>query len=404
MTRVCIVGGSVAGCLSALVFRDLGFEITVIERSAAALTDRGAAVVIPRELFATLKSSGFVDRDMSHLVHQSISFRAHRYGIDADPLWSMPADVVALRWGHLYEQLRKRVDDGCYHSGVGVTGIHQRQGGAVVSLDDGGTLEADLLVAADGIHSIGRNHVWCDQLPSYSGYVLWRGLLDEAAIASPGAFEGIYWAPYNGGLAGAYFVAGSRGDVGQGCRTLNWGIYDKMSPATATRLVPGFSQTNPTANRIGDAARRRLKELAVNVLPEALRQVALDTENLFVQPIVDILPERLARGRSVLVGDASAVLRPHSASGISKAVQNVLALSASIAASDDLDRAIRQWEREQLQSLAQLGRLSRSLGAGMVTDAPDWDLMTPQDMPAWWQSMTAGRQWFMDRERARGDH
>ncbi len=404
MTRVCIIGGSVAGCLSALSFSELGFEVRVLERSAATLTDRGAAVVIPQELFASLKSRGFVDGDMPHLVHQSISFRAHRHGIDADPLWSMPADVVALRWGHLYEQLRKRVDDRYYRSGVGVTGIRQREGGAVVTLDDGEPLETDLLIAADGIHSIGRAHIWCDQPPRYSGYVLWRGLLDETAISSPEAFDGIYWAPYNGGLAGAYFVAGPWGEIGQGCRTLNWGIYDKMSPEMATSLVPGFSLDNPTANRIGDAARKRLKELAVNVLPEALRQVALDTNNLFVQPIVDILPERLARGRSVLVGDASAVLRPHSASGISKAVQNVLALSNSIAGSDDLDLAIRQWEQAQLESLVQLSRLTQALGAGMVTDAPDWNLMTPDDMPAWWKGMTTGGKWFMDRERARGDH
>jgi hypothetical protein len=61
------------------------------------------------------------------------------------------------------------------------------------------------------------------------------------------------------------------------------------------------------------------------------------------------------------------------------------------------------WEREQLESLVEMSRLTRSLGAGMVTDAPDWDLMTPEDMPAWWEGMAAGRHWFMDRERASAD-
>ena len=45
MTRVCIIGGSVAGCLSALSFSELGFEVRVLERSAATLTDRGARFV-----------------------------------------------------------------------------------------------------------------------------------------------------------------------------------------------------------------------------------------------------------------------------------------------------------------------------------------------------------------------
>jgi 2-polyprenyl-6-methoxyphenol hydroxylase-like FAD-dependent oxidoreductase len=100
------------------------------------------------------------------------------------------------------------------------------------------------------------------------------------------------------------------------------------------------------------------------------------------------------------VGDASAVLRPHSASGISKAVQNALALSEYVSQSDDLDRTISQWEAEQLETLRQQSRLTQSLGAGMVTEAPDWDRMAPEDMPKWWESMLAGKNWFIDGERS----
>jgi len=400
---VSIIGGSIAGCLSALALRDKGFDVKVIERSTASLVDRGAAVVIPQDLFSTLKSLNLIDADTPHLVHDSISFRVHRHGIDADPLWSLPADVVALRWGHLYKQLRKRLDDDCYLGGVSVTRIGEVHGGAVLALDNGDSITSDLVVAADGIHSLGRGYVWGSHKPHYSGYMLWRGLLDESAIAAPEVFKGIYWAPYNGGLAGAYFIAGSGGETAAGRRTLNWGIYDKMPLDLVATLVPEFSEANPTAYRIGDAARRHLMELAKNVLPEALKQVALETEMPFIQPIVDILPERLARGRTVLVGDACAVLRPHSASGISKAVQNVLALSECVSQTDDLDRAIQEWEAVQLKSLGQLSRLTQSLGTGMVTDSPDWDLMRPQDMPRWWESMAAGTKWFVDEERAKAD-
>jgi 2,6-dihydroxypyridine 3-monooxygenase len=402
VSSVSIIGGSIAGCLSALALGERGFEVTVIERSASSLTDRGAAVVIPQALFSTLKSLGYIDLDTPHLVHGSISFRAHRRGIDEDPLWSIPADVVALRWGHLYQQLRKRLDEDSYLGGVGVIGIGEADAGATLELDSGASLSSDLVIGADGIHSVAREHICGNLDPHYSGYVLWRGLLDEAAIATPGAFQGIYWAPYNGGLAGAYFIAGSGGETTPGRRTLNWGIYDRMSPDLAGQLVPGLSRGDPAAYNISGTGRRRLRDLAETVLPKALRQVALETERPFVQPIVDVLPPRLARGRTVLVGDACAVLRPHSASGISKAVQNVLALSDSLAQHDDLDRALGEWEVSQLESLGRLSRLTRSLGAGMVTDAPDWDRMEPRDMPGWWETMAAGEKWFMDEERAKG--
>jgi 2-polyprenyl-6-methoxyphenol hydroxylase-like FAD-dependent oxidoreductase len=122
-------------------------------------------------------------------------------------------------------------------------------------------------------------------------------------------------------------------------------------------------------------------------------------QRLHASPIVDIVPERLARGRTVLVGDPGAVLRPHSASGISKAVQNVFALAEKLNKSEDLGQAIMQWETEKLETLAQQSRLAQSLGRGMVTDAPDWDRMTTEDMPGWWESMIAGKSWFVDDER-----
>ena len=403
MSSLSIIGGSIAGCLSALAFRSIGFEVSVFERSAASLTDRGAAVVIPQELFSRLKALDFVDADMPHLVHDAISFRAHRNGIDEDPLWSIPADVVALRWGHLHQQLRKRVDDDCYLGGVSVDRILEADGGATLALNNGELVTSDLVVAADGIHSLGRAYVWGIHDPHYSGYILWRGLLDESLVGTPGAFRGIYWAPYNGGLAGAYFIAGGQGETDPGRRTLNWGIYDKMNLEELTAMVPEFSEANPTAYRLEEKGRARLMELAETRLPEALRQVAQDTARPFIQPIVDIVPERLTRGRTALVGDASAVLRPHSASGISKAVQNVLALSECVSQAGDLDAGLLQWERGQLETLGQLSRLSQSLGAGMVTDAPDWDLMAPQDMPRWWQSMASGKEWFMDETRKASD-
>ena len=66
MSILSVIGGSIAGCLSALAFRNTGFEVSVFERSTASLTDRVAAVVSPQELFSRLKDLHFVDADMPH--------------------------------------------------------------------------------------------------------------------------------------------------------------------------------------------------------------------------------------------------------------------------------------------------------------------------------------------------
>lgn len=399
MARVSIIGGSIAGCLSALVFQHKGYDVQVIERSSSSLVDRGAAVVIPGSLFSSLKSLNLIDHDTPHLNHKEVSFRVRRHGLDEDTLWKMPTDVIALRWGHLYGQLRKRLDDNYYISGVSVTGIEESVRGATLTLNNGTSLTSDLVIAADGIHSTGRQYVWGEHAPHYTGYILWRGLIEESCISKPEVFENVYWAPYNGGLAGVYFIANSKGDTVPGLRTLNWGVYDKISLSLLAALVPEFSEADASAYGITAQGSKRLLALAEHQLPQALQEVVQKTQTPFMQPIVDIVPERLARGRTVLVGDAGAVLRPHSASGISKAVQNVFSLAEKLYQSEDLSQAIMQWEAEQLEILAQQSRLTQSLGSGMVTDPPDWNRMTPEDMPGWWESMIAGKSWFVDDER-----
>ena len=45
MTRALVVGGSLGGLTAALVLRDQGWDVDVLERSAVPLQDRGAGIV-----------------------------------------------------------------------------------------------------------------------------------------------------------------------------------------------------------------------------------------------------------------------------------------------------------------------------------------------------------------------
>jgi 2-polyprenyl-6-methoxyphenol hydroxylase-like FAD-dependent oxidoreductase len=42
------------------------------------------------------------------------------------------------------------------------------------------------LVGADGAHSTVRSRVFGGAAPSYAGYVAWRGVVDEDAVAAAG--------------------------------------------------------------------------------------------------------------------------------------------------------------------------------------------------------------------------
>lgn len=399
MKKISIIGGSVAGCLAALVFERKGFDVKIFERSSASLNDRGAAVVIPTQLYDMLKNQNLIDAATPHLHHRNMNYSVNHKNEGQQHLWSFPTDVIALRWGHLYQQLRKRVNDKQYHTGASVNGISEIDNNVSITLNNGHQYSSDLVIAADGIHSYGRRYICGDFKPDYSGYILWRGLLNEQQIISPDTFADIYWSPYNGGLAGAYFIASPEGNIEIGQRTLNWGIYHKLPLTTLQSLIPELSIQEPTAYQLSTTSHRYLLDLAKTHLPAPIRNAVHDTRNPFVQPIVDIISPALVKGCTALIGDAAAVLRPHSASGISKAVQNVFSLAEQIEQADDLATALQDWEGSQQKLLQEQSKLTKNLGRGLVTDAPDWNTMTTADMPGWWESMISGSDWYINKAK-----
>jgi 2-polyprenyl-6-methoxyphenol hydroxylase-like FAD-dependent oxidoreductase len=247
MKKTTIIGGSVSGCLSALMLKRKAYDVQIFERSTASLNDRGAAIVIPAPLFKSLKELDLIDANTPHLNHKNMHYCVKRKPDDSFALWDFPTDVIALRWGHLYQQLRKRVDDKRYHQGISVSHITDADDHSTVTLDNGQQHQSDLIIAADGIHSYGREYVCGEHQPHYSGYILWRGLIDEQKLATSDIFKNIYWSPFNGGIAGAYFIANQQGETAKGQRSLNWGIYKKLPADQLQALVPELSFQKPTA-------------------------------------------------------------------------------------------------------------------------------------------------------------
>ena len=61
-----------------------------------------------------------------------------------------------------------------YHRGVGLKGFEQTAASVTAHFSDGRSVEADLLIGADGIRSTVRQQLLPDLNPLYAGYVAWR--------------------------------------------------------------------------------------------------------------------------------------------------------------------------------------------------------------------------------------
>ena len=140
-------------------------------------------------------------------------------------IWKQDIDVLGLHWDEVYSNLRRRVNNNIYKSGVNVKSVLLNGDNASeIKLDNGEILKFDLVIFSDGINSIGRPLLSQNSTLNYSGYVAWRGVLDFSKIQDKTPFiNNIPYYCYDNGHLLAYAV--NHG----GEKKLNWVFYEKLS-------------------------------------------------------------------------------------------------------------------------------------------------------------------------------
>ena len=180
-----IVGGSIAGCSAAILLSRAGHDVSLFERSRGGLVGRGGGIGTPGAMFEELVEWDVIDAGMPHFKAEMMPFVVRT---DDEPEfgrrpYAIPLDLRTFHWTELWGQLRRRVPDVIYNQGVAVTDARAIGDDSVeLAFDSGEADRFDLVVFADGYHSMGRAHVSPDAQLRYRGYMLWRGLLEEAKI------------------------------------------------------------------------------------------------------------------------------------------------------------------------------------------------------------------------------
>jgi len=400
--RVGIVGGSVAGCVTAAELAGAGADVTVFERSRH-LEDRGAGIGLALSLIEALKQRGLVDADMSH-----IPVFKRRFVVRCDEesphlgrtLWEQSFASASTNWDVLYRQLRRRVPDACFRHGCDVVSVTQQTDDEVsFELADGSLLRSELAICADGYDSLGRRTLFPGHEPRYVGYIIWRGLIPEEMVADIAPFEGVrVFAVYAGGHAVFYLVPGRNGELEVGRRRLNWGIYDEVADEDLQRILTDAQgivhRGSLPPGAVSQAQIAYVHDLASSYFPGFAAQVVRATHQPFVQSIWEARVPAYHRGRICLIGDASTLARPHTGAGSVKAMTDALALSKALRTQPSVAAGLRVWGDEQCAAGNELVSLGQALGEALVTHVPDWRTMDPATMERWYAAIIAGKRWY----------
>ena len=110
---------------------------------------------------------------------------------------------------------------------------------------------------------------------------------------------------------------------------------------------------------------------AENLLPLPFREVVETTRQPFAQAIRDLASDHMVAGRVVIIGDAAAIPRPHTAASTSKAAANALALADGLQASpNDVSAALARWEPPQVALGKHLCKQGSQIGDYLLFHRP----------------------------------
>lgn len=356
-----IVGGSLIGPLTELLLRDVGFsDITVYEGMDGAWPQAGGVIGIRETGFDALKSATVpLGEVVAYPGHEVIT-----YDIDVQTRQVLrqrdfsiyPGETTA--WDIFHASVASRIK---IRFGHRVTGMDEN---GVLTFANGHTAKHDLVIFADGRNSTGRRILDPSRKTSYQGYLVWRGV--TRAIPDVVGFtrfrndRGYLFSLTEPVIRGVH-----KGET-------DWTLYENVSHDQFTTWV-GKSPTRKgflLPWDFNDALVSHLRSHSERHFPAPLAEVVHKTDGYMAVPINDIpMPSRGAwrRGttRTILLGDALMIVRPHSGRGVNNGIDQAWALMQHLRTHRDLDDALNDWQIEVIPRINEwvelgIGRAQRN--------------------------------------------
>ena len=190
--KVLISGAGIAGLTLAALLLKRGHAVRIFERSAR-LTEIGAGIQISANAGHVLEALGLSEAVHARsFVPTSWHMRTYLTGevVNRIELGEHHQRLHGCPYRTLHRADLQRLLAGCVNGqdpdaivlGAEVTGYDESNAQMLLQLADGSRVPGDVVVAADGVHSVLRQQIVGPDKPIYSGNVAWRGTIDASKL------------------------------------------------------------------------------------------------------------------------------------------------------------------------------------------------------------------------------
>lgn len=182
--EIAILGGGIGGLAAAAFLRQAGVRCTVYEQ-AARLTEVGAGLIVAPNAGRLLRRLGVLDELVRRAVRLDVGWEFRRWQ-DGRVLSAEDLAVCERLYGeHTYtvhradliDVIGQAVPPDTIRFGKRCVELVRRGDRPALRFADGTVAEADVVIGADGIHSVVRGAITESPAPTYSGICAFRALV-----------------------------------------------------------------------------------------------------------------------------------------------------------------------------------------------------------------------------------
>lgn len=324
--KVAVIGAGYAGATAALALSRLGAQVTVYEQ-AAKVMEVGAGIGLrpsTMDLFRKLGIFDALDRVTSPSDYfEILSADGHRIMMEEWPeKETFNATTHFIHRGDFIDALLGVLPAGMVKLDHRLTGITDNGANATASFANGVTVEADLIIGADGIRSQVRKHLFSDKAPIFAGEHAYRVVIpmaDTFGLVDDGNFRmfmghgtKIYLLPLRHRKEVSYDVT---------CLATDPTPAPAASKEQLLKVVDGFDARLVTITKGLDMARVNLRS------------------------VYDIDPvDNWHSGTVVLIGDAAHAMLHHQGQGANSAVIDAGGLSDALVKAGSVSEALALYQ------------------------------------------------------------
>lgn len=346
--RVAIVGGGIGGTTTALALRRAGIDVRVFEQ-AKEFAEVGAGVALGPNAVRLLGRLGLKQR-LDAIASRPSAYQRRRWHDGKVLADSSRSGVLGRRMSltvhraQVLDLLLGGVPAGSLIPGRRCTAVEQRDDEVRLTFEDGSTETADVVVGADGIHSVVRA-TYRQDTPVFSGKIAYRGLVPMERLSFLGEDRHLHrmWlGPGQHFLTYPIAADTLMNVVAFVPADGTWTVESWSSPGDVRRLAEHFDGWDPAVLGI------------IGALDQTMRWALYDREPL----------PRWSVGRVTLLGDAAHPMLPHQGQGAGQCVEDAIVLARCLgqAEPDTVPDWLRLYERIRKERTERVQHASRVSG------------------------------------------